>query len=59
MLLLVGAFDPQQTGNPLVTDILEWVNNGNTLIVVNNTERWADHLAKKEVLDYRGIKRIR
>ncbi|WP_205513291.1 glycoside hydrolase family 2 protein [Longitalea arenae] len=57
-VLLIGAFEPQQTGNPLVTDILEWVNNGNTLIVVNNVERWADHLAKKEVLDYRGSKEL-
>jgi hypothetical protein len=54
--LLIGAFEPQQTGNPLVTDILEWVNEGNTLIIVNNVEHWADHLAKKEVLDYRGAK---
>ncbi len=54
--LLVGAFEPQQTGNPLVTDILEWVNEGHTLIIVNNIERWADHLAQKEVIDYRGAK---
>lgn len=54
--LLVGAFEPQQTGNPLVTDILEWVNEGNTLIVVDNIEHWADHLARKEVIDYRGTK---
>lgn len=57
-VLLIGGFEPQQTGNPLVTDILEWVNNGNTLIVVNNIEHWADHLAKKEVLDYRGSKEL-
>jgi beta-galactosidase len=54
--LLVGAFQPQQTGNPLVTDILEWVNEGNTLIVANNSEAWAAHLAQKEVIDYRGSK---
>jgi beta-galactosidase len=54
--LLVGAFQPQQTGNPLVTDILEWVNEGNTLIVVNNIDAWAAHLAQKEVIDYRGSK---
>jgi beta-galactosidase len=54
--LLVGAFQPQQTGNPLVTDILEWVNEGNTLIIVNNIEAWATHLAQKEVIDYRGSK---
>ncbi|HVF96662.1 MAG TPA: hypothetical protein VM871_05045, partial [Flavisolibacter sp.] len=55
--LVVGAFMPQQTGNPLVTDILEWVNEGNTLIVLNNNiDAWAAHLAQKEVLDYRGLK---
>jgi beta-galactosidase len=56
--LLVGAFNPQQTGNPLVTDILEWVNEGHTLIVVNNIDRWATHLARKEVVDYRGPKEL-
>ena len=56
--LLVGAFEPQQTGNPLVTDILEWVNDGNTLVVIDNTEAWADYLARKEVLDYRGAKTL-
>ncbi len=56
--LLVGAFEPQQTGNQLVTDILEWVNEGNTLIVVGNAEKWAEHLSRKEVLDYRGTKAL-
>lgn len=58
--LLVGGFLPQQTGNPLVTDILEWVNEGGTLIVLNNNiEAWAEHLAQKEVLDYSGSKVLR
>ncbi|MEO7984603.1 MAG: glycoside hydrolase family 2 TIM barrel-domain containing protein, partial [Bacteroidota bacterium] len=56
--LLVGAFEPQQTGNPLVTDILEWVNEGNTLIIAGNTEHWAAFLGKKEVIDYRGMKEM-
>ncbi len=57
--MLVGAFQPQQTGNPLVTEILEWVNEGNTLIVMNNNiEEWASFLGKKEVMDYRGIKTL-
>ena len=56
--LLVGAFNPQQTGNPLVTDILEWVNEGNTLIVVGNIDKWATHLGRKEVVDYRGYKEL-
>jgi beta-galactosidase len=54
-VMVVGAFDPQQTGNPLVTDVLEWVNNGNTLVILGNTEKWAAYLAKKEVIDCRGI----
>ncbi|RZK34900.1 MAG: hypothetical protein EOO61_12820 [Hymenobacter sp.] len=53
--LLVGAFEPQQTGNPLVTDILEWVNNGNTLVVACNIDAWAPYLAKKEVVQFRGM----
>ncbi len=57
-ILLVGSFDPPQTGNPLVVDILEWVNNGNTLIVLANTDKWAGFLAKKEVADYRGLQQL-
>jgi hypothetical protein len=56
--MLVGAFEPQQTGNPLVTEILEWVNEGNTLIVVGNIEKWAIFLGRKEVIDYRGLKEL-
>lgn len=56
--LLVGGFEPQQTGNPLVTDILEWVNEGNTLIVAGDIERWATFLGRKEVIDYRGSKEL-
>ncbi|HTN38023.1 MAG TPA: glycoside hydrolase family 2 TIM barrel-domain containing protein [Arachidicoccus sp.] len=55
-VLVIGAYEPRQTGNPLVTDILEWVNSGNKLVIVSNTEKWAMHLAKKEVIDFRGIK---
>ena len=54
----MGAFQPQQTGNQLVTDILEWVNEGNTLIIVNNIEAWAAHLAQKEVIRYSGSKTL-
>ncbi len=57
--LVIGAFQPQQTGNQLVTDILEWVNEGNTLIVIKNTDAWAAHLAQKEVLEYKGTKELR
>lgn len=53
--LIISSADPLQTGNPLVTDILEWVNNGNKLIIIGNIEKWCTHLAKKEVIDFRGI----
>ncbi len=57
-LLVVNAFDPQQTGNPLITDVLEWVNNGNTLVVVGNFEKWAPYFAKKEVIEFRGLQQM-
>jgi beta-galactosidase len=56
--LVIGGFKPQQTGNPLVTDLLEWVNNGNTIVVVNDIDTWASYFAKKEVVDYRGFKTL-
>ncbi|MCD8081451.1 MAG: beta-glycosidase [Bacteroides sp.] len=53
--LLVGAFEPQQWGSGM-SDIMEWVYKGHTLIIVDTPERWAEFLADKEVLDYRGAK---
>ena len=55
--LVVGAFEPQQWGSG-ISDIMEWVYKGHTLIVVDNPERWAEFLSDKEVLDYRGSKKI-
>lgn len=57
-LMVVGAFEPQQTGNPLVTEVLEWVNSGNTLVILSNYESWAPYLAKKEVVDFRGLQEM-
>lgn len=53
--LLVGAFEPQQWGSG-ISEIMEWVYKGHTLIIVDNPERWAEFLCDKEVLDYRGSK---
>lgn len=53
--MLVGAFEPTQFGSG-VSDILEWVYTGHTLVIVDNPERWADLLCDKEVMDYRGSK---
>jgi beta-galactosidase len=55
--LLASAFEPQQWGSGL-SDLLEWVYEGNTLIIVGNADRWAEYLADKEVLDYRGSKAL-
>lgn len=55
--LLVGAFEPLQWGSGM-SDIMEWVYKGHTLIIVDNPERWAEFLADKEVLDYRGSKTV-
>lgn len=55
--MIVGAFEPQQFGSGY-NDVLEWVYTGHTLIIVDNPLRWADLLADKEVLDYRGYKQL-
>lgn len=55
--LLVGDFEPDQWGSGM-SDVLEWVYKGHTLVIVDNPERWAEYLADKEVMDYRGSKTI-
>lgn len=55
--LLVGAYEPEQWGSGM-SDIMEWVYKGHTLIIVDNPERWAEYLCDKEVLDYRGSKKL-
>ena len=55
--MVVGAFEPTQFGSGF-SDILEWVYTGHTLVVIDNTERWADLLCDKEVMDYRGSKTL-
>jgi hypothetical protein len=55
--LLVGAFEPQQWGSNM-SDIVDWVQKGGSLVVVDNPLRWAEYLADKEALDYRGHKEL-
>ncbi|MDR2804835.1 MAG: beta-glycosidase [Dysgonamonadaceae bacterium] len=55
--LLAGAFEPQQWGSGM-SDIIEWVQKGGALIIVDNPVRWAEFLADKEVLDFRGAKEL-
>lgn len=56
-VLLAGAFEPQQWGSGM-SDLVEWLHEGNTLVVVANSERWGEFLADKEILDYRGSKEL-
>lgn len=55
--MIVGAFEPEQFGSGY-NDILEWVYTGHTLVIVDNPTRWAELLADKEVLDYRGYRQL-
>jgi len=38
--------------------ILDWISRGNTLVIVKNAGRWAEYLDLKEVVEYRGSKRM-
>jgi hypothetical protein len=55
--LLVGDFEPQQWGSGM-SDIIEWVQKGGSLVIVGNPVRWAEFLADKEILDFRGAKEL-
>jgi hypothetical protein len=53
--LVVGAFEPQQWGSGM-SDLIEWVQAGGAMVIIDNPLRWAEFLADKEVLDFRGSK---
>ncbi|MDR3219995.1 MAG: beta-glycosidase [Dysgonamonadaceae bacterium] len=55
--LVVGAFEPQQWGSGM-SDIIDWVQKGGSLLIVDNPVRWAEYLADKEALDFRGYKEL-
>lgn len=56
-VMLAGAFEPDQWGSA-ASDIMDWVCEGNTLVIVDGTQRWAEWLASKEVLEYRGAQQM-
>ena len=56
--LLVGAFEPTQWGSGM-SDIMEWVYKGHTLIIVDNAERWAEFLADKRSFGLSWFKETR
>lgn len=38
--------------------LLDWVAEGNTMLIITEPENWCEYLAHKEVLDYRGYYNI-
>lgn len=55
--LVIGESSPKYVRTQ-TTDILNWVNEGGTLIIVGRTNEWAEYLSQKEVIDYRGCKEM-
>nr|WP_051291054.1 glycoside hydrolase family 2 [Pedobacter glucosidilyticus] len=55
--LIVGNASPKYVRTQ-TTDIINWVNEGGSLIIVGKAAEWAQHLADKEVIDYRGSKEL-
>lgn len=57
-ILLVGDALPQD--NYQVREaLLEWVSEGNTLIITHNGVKWAEYLENKEVLNYFGHEELK
>jgi hypothetical protein len=46
---------PIQGRHGLGDSILDWVTDGLTLVVVKQADAWADFLARRDVVDYRGL----
>ena len=44
---------------PLRQDILRWVSNGNKLVIIDDVDNFSNWLSTKEVMDYRGSKKIK
>ena len=52
-LLICGKGAPITSYN-VRQELLEWVAEGHSLIIVADADKWADYLNTKEVVDYRG-----
>lgn len=53
-VLVVGASTPPANYTPIRHELFEWVSEGHTLVIIGNAEAWAQSLAKREIIDYRG-----
>jgi beta-galactosidase len=38
--------------------VIDWVSEGNTLVIVSGADKWSEYLEDKEVLEYRGRRNI-
>jgi len=38
--------------------VMDWVSRGNTMVIIAGSEIWAQYLSDKEILDYRGTRKI-
>lgn len=56
-VMIVGKALPPYNKS-LVTPIIEWINSGNTLIIIGSSHEWCEYLASKEIIDYRGFKTL-
>lgn len=54
--MLVGPEIITKNPNNKIKDnqLIDWVSQGNTLIVIKAADQWADFFAQKEIADYRG-----
>ncbi|MBN2699392.1 MAG: beta-glycosidase [Bacteroidales bacterium] len=60
VLVVGGTLQPSLiTGLSRMNDpLIDWITQGNTLVITRNADVWAEYLAQREVVDYRGKKTL-
>ena len=56
-LLICGTGRPLNSYN-VRQELLEWIAEGHTLVIVADADKWANYLGGKEIIDYRGKKQL-
>jgi len=57
VLLVGGTIPPGMDFRYRLNDpLIDWVNRGHTLVIIQCADTWADYLERKEVVKYRGSK---
>ncbi len=58
-VFVTGPFNPETMEHDgLTSPLLEWIMNGNTMIILDGAAGWARYLSDKEVIDFRGSEKI-